>query len=286
MISLSKLVIRDSTHLTVSGQSIYHVYDPHALVQATGYLKFINGKEYNEGVFFRGESKLHGSLSPALFRGVSSQNAQSNRISRLNKEIDSLRRNNQKIFDSFPQEIHEAILQHYGLKTSWIDLVDNIWVALWFACHHAHCTGTSGEYLHFEKRLLYKEPDGYAYVLLVAADQGNDARRSPGMYIGKNTELIDLRAAAPSIFLRPHSQHGLVFRLKGNQVMRPLDYKTQIRGIIRITLADALAWLGDGRMLGVHTLFPPPYYDEGYSILLKAGFPPSRDLGAIVHVGA
>ena len=284
---LSKLSIRDAEYLTdaASGRSVYHVYDPHALVQAAGYLKFKNGAEKDEGVFFRGESRLHGSLSPTLFRGVSTQAGQSRKIGKLNEAISQLREDN-KIFGSFPAESHEAILQHYGLKTSWLDLVDNVWVALWFACHRAHGTGPACEYLHFEKRTVHKEDDGFVYVLLVGADQGRDTRKAPGHYVGKNTELIDLRAAVPSIFLRPHAQHGLVFRVRGDQVMRPIDYQSQVRGVIRISLADALTWLGDGRMLGVHALFPPPYYDRGYSILLKAGFPASKELGAISHVGA
>jgi hypothetical protein len=284
---LTKLSIRDAEYLTdyASGEGVYHVYDPHALVQAAGYLKFKNGAEKDEGVFFRGETKLHGSLSPTLFRGLASQAGQSRRIHQLNYAIAQLKEGN-KIFNSFPTESHEAILQHYGLKTSWLDLVDNIWVALWFACHRAHSTGPAGEYLHFERRTNHKEPDGFVYILLVAADQGPNSRKSPGRYLGPDTELIDLRAAAPSIFLRPHAQHGLVFRARGDRTMRPLDYKSQVRGTIRIALADALSWLGDGRMLGVHALFPPPYYDRGYSILLRAGFPASKQLGAIAHVGA
>jgi len=282
-----KLSIRDAEYLSdkASGQNVYHVYDPHALVQAAGYLKFKNGTEKEEGIFFRGETKLHGTLSPTLFRGVKKHAGQSNRIAQLNQALADLRKNN-KIFTSFPEQFHEAILQHYGLKTSWLDLVDNIWVALWFACHRARGSGPVGEYLHFEKRSIHKEPDGFAYVLLVAADQGKSTHQSPGHHIGNNTELIDLRAATPSIFLRPHAQHGLVFRMRGDQVMRPIDYASQIRGVVRISLADALDWLGEGRMLGIHSLFPPPYYDRGYSMLLNAGFTPSKRLGAIAHVGA
>lgn len=284
---LRKLSIRDAEFVTdqASGQHVFHVLDPHALVQAAGYLKFKNGTDNSEGVFFRGETRLHGALSPALFRGVSTHAKQSKRIASLNRTLETVRENN-KIFGRFAPEAHEAILQHYGLKTSWLDLVDNVWVALWFACHRAHTTGTSGEYLHFERRSLYKEPNGYVYILLIAADQGREAQKTPGLYVGPNTELIDLRTAAPSIFLRPHSQHGLAFRVKGNRVMRPIDYQNQVRGIVRLSLADALTWLGEGRMLGTHALFPPPYYDRGYSILLKADLNATHELGAIAHVGA
>lgn len=285
--SLSKLSIRDAEYVcdADSGQDVFHVYDPHALVQAAGYLKFRNGSGNSEGVYFRGETKLHGSLSPTLFRGVANQNGQTRRIMRLNEEIYKIRVNN-RIFSSFPELTHEPLLQHYGLRTSWLDLVDNVWVALWFACHRARSSGRVSEYLHFEKRTPHKEPGKFAYILLVGADSGDDAFRGAGIQIGNATELVDLRVAAPSIFLRPHAQHGLLFRVRGDQVMRPLDYSAQIRGILRISLPDALSWLGAGQMLGVHALFPPPYYDRGYSILLGAGVVGTKTIGAIAHVGS
>ncbi|GAA0468199.1 hypothetical protein Ade02nite_79030 [Paractinoplanes deccanensis] len=35
-----------------------------------------------------------------------------------------------------PRYAAEPLLQHYGIRTRWLDLVGNIWSALWFACHH------------------------------------------------------------------------------------------------------------------------------------------------------
>jgi hypothetical protein len=78
----------------------------------------------------------------------------------------------------------------------------------------------------------------------------------------------------------------LLFRLRGDKVKRPIYYAGQIEGVLRIALADALSWLGTGEMLGVHALFPPPYYDPGYGILLQSGFTGNKTVGAITHVGA
>ena len=55
---------------------------------------------------------------------------------------------------------------------------------------------------------------------------------------------LNVRAACPSIFLRPHAQHGVLFRKRGIGVVRPIDYSDQIRGVVRIKLSDALSWLG------------------------------------------
>ena len=285
--SFSKLKIRNAAYIAdpSTGQYVFHVQDPHALVQAAGYLKHIHGCNGNEHIFFRGESKLYGSLPPTLFRGVSTHAGQSRKIGLLNSVLIKARSNN-KIFGKLDTFIHEPLLQHYGLKTSWIDLVDNIWVALWFACHRAYSIGPINEYLHFEQRTESKEPGGFAYILLVAVDT-DPAQNSPkGTVLGKHTEFVDLRIAAPSIFLRPHSQHGLLMRMRGDTVMRPIDYSPQIRGIVRIGLGDALDWLGHGKMLGVHALFPPPFYDRGYDILLRSGIVGSRSIGAIYHIGS
>jgi hypothetical protein len=120
--------------------------------------------------------------------------------------------------------------------------------------------------------------------LLIGTEFGTT--RVPGYYRGKSTETIDLRIAVPSIFLRPHAQHGLLFRLKGKRNLRPIDYSQAIKGIISINLRDALSWLGDAITLSVHGLFPPPLYNHGYKILLDGTLKCRREIGSIALVGA
>jgi hypothetical protein len=70
---------------------------------------------------------------------------------------------------------------------------------------------------------------------------------------------------------------------------RPIDYNSAVVGSIRVSLDDALDWLGEGKLVNVHSLFPPPFYDEGYRILLEEwseGFGSSSLIGLINHVGA
>lgn len=289
--SLKKVTIRNTKfEVDPDGHEVLHVEEPHALIMAAGYLKFVMASKSGEGIYFRGQRKLYGSLTPTLFRSrtnreVTNLKTREKRGTALNEAIDCFRQSG-SIFRSFGEYAHEPLLQHYGINTTWIDVVDNIWVALWFACHRALSAGKKSEYLHFERRIPSKE-ESFAYVLLVAADVTNRNRDKPGFYFGSNTELVDLRMAAPSVFLRPHAQHGLLLRKKGVPGGgRPLDYKDQIRGVIRVDLARALNWLGDGKMVGIHSLFPPPYYDSGYQILLSCPLPPDKDIGMIAHVGA
>ncbi|WP_217694889.1 hypothetical protein, partial [Deinococcus marmoris] len=176
-----------------------------------------------------------------------------------------------KVFKDMHIKSIEPLLQHYGIQTTWLDLVDNIWIALWFSCYKAVSSGKDGKYLNFERRSERKEnkTQRYAYIILVAADLSSAKVISPGIWKGINTELIDLRLAAPSIFLRPHAQHGLLFRNLGKPSGRDSDYSSSIAGIVRVDLADALDWLGNGNLLDTHSLFPPASYDSGYEILLE-----------------
>jgi hypothetical protein len=283
---LKKLVIRDASYLVdpITSEGFFHVHDPHALIQAVGYVKYKNSSS-SELIFFRGHARTYPGLQPTLFRGCSSHAAQSRRESLLAKALIELRRIN-PILSSFYEESHEPLLQHYGLKTSWIDLVDNIWIALWFSCHKAKSTGSLGEYVHYERRIPTPGQDDYVYISLIAADNAPTVKDRPGLHFGPKTELIDLRIATPSIFLRPHAQHGLLLRNKGGLTRRPTDYSGQIRGVIRASLSDALAWLGDGKTLTTHSLFPPVFYDRGYNILLASSFKGTKVLGSIANVGA
>lgn len=282
----SKVSIRGARWLKdPSGIHVLHADEPQALVMAAGYLKFTHAQDNGEGIYLRGQRKLYGSLVPSLYRNVATQVGRAKGHASLADVVDQYRESG-KIFGGFGSYAHEPLLQHYGVSTTWIDLVDNVWVALWFACHQARIAGKRHEFLHFEAR----QPDGkddYAYVLLVGADLTKRDRTKPGYFNGPNTELVDLRVAAPSVFLRPHAQHGLLFRKKGVPGgNRAADYADQIRGVIRVDLSRAVDWLGQGRMTDVHSLFPPPYYDCGYQILLDAGVAGGELTGVVWHIGA
>ncbi|EIA0834497.1 FRG domain-containing protein [Vibrio diabolicus] len=271
-----------SQWVDVNGTKVLHVEESHALIMAAGYLKHNS----LEGVYFRGQSNIYPELRPALYRGIDSDAAKYRRESKLLAKIDDYKSKCNclvKMNDYVP----EPLLQHYGLQTTWLDLVDNIWVALWFACHEAKVT-RDGHFLHFQKRIVNSD-NQYAYIYLVGADLDKRNKGKPGYWNGENTELIDLRIAAPSYFLRPHAQHGLLFRCKGKENGRPLDYSKQVRGLVRIPLEKAMDWLGEGHVVGIHSLFPPAYYDNGYKILLQSGVTfdnKEKYIGVVHSVGA
>ena len=139
---------------TISGViPVYSIKSYHSLTQFIGYGKYINNQWGN--VYLRGQTSLYnGCLSPSLLRRkiISGENqlvkekaeaATSNTVKFSNINInhrfseykhqinESL--NGTQHFTGWNKDIIEPLLQHYGIKTHWIDIVDNIWVALLYS---------------------------------------------------------------------------------------------------------------------------------------------------------
>ena len=155
------------------------------------------------------------------------------------------------------KDVIEGCIQHYGCPTRMIDLVDNHWVALWFAT--APCNQPAAD---------------AAYVLLYAADTSTSCCN--GVYKTEEMTTIDLRKAVSSIFLRPAAQHAWVSRFNDTY-----DYSNAIVGIIQIQKQDALNMLGiegdnhdeapSNSLLNYNNLFPEASEsrDKGWNELLK-----------------
>lgn len=268
-----------------SGLHVFDVSNQHVFVQAAGYLKHVLAKDRPCGVFFRGQSKLYKTLQPSLYRDAKTQKQKSARDVTLAEYITNCQG---KVLSSVPEYAREPLLQHYGIRTRWLDLVDNIWIALWFACHTAHATGPLGEYLHFERRKSSNNLSKieYAYVLMVETGMEQTDAKKPGLFQSEHTDLIDLRVAAPSTFLRPHAQHGLLFRRTKWNDHKHMDNSEFVSGVLRVRLCDALEWLGDGSLVSTHAIFPPATYDFGYRELLNSAPLGNKTIASIHVVGA
>lgn len=80
---------------------------------------------------------------------------------------------------------------------------------------------------------------------------------------------VDLRTILPSVFLRPHAQHGWVIRKGKIPPYDEVGMASNIICILKIHVAHAREWLGSGQLLSVDNLFPSPTIDQGYDILLS-----------------
>lgn len=264
---------------------VYEVQTVHALNQMIGHAKF-NNQSYGN-VYYRGECKLHPTLKPSLFRKVKNAERATERISQLIKRFigDTHMKRELKLnpndIDTSKIKI-EGMLQHYGVPTRFIDVVDNHWVALWMGLNQTDRPKQYNQYYHYTERSIPLVelakgdplPDDlfFQYILLIAVPFSN-SRTFTGIQSSADYIEVDLRQALPSTFLRPHAQHGLVLRRKVHQPTScgtdAYDMAPAVIGIIKIRIDKVHEWMGNGELLTQNNLFPPPAYDYGYDLLLS-----------------
>ena len=235
---------------------IYTIESIHDLTQYIGFAKYINRGEYN--VFLRGQTGLYdGKMIPSLYRGRTNLRTTT---SKYGERMNSLMKNC-PVFSDYKRNIMEPMLQHYGVKTIYLDVVDNVWVALWFALHQAKT-----KYINSHEYVYYCDNEKTdSFIFLLASDAIMPSTKQDGVYRGPCTSLVDLRKAVPSYFLRPHAQHAYMLRKNDEH---PSDYSDLIVGIARIPTDIGIKWLGNNEFLSVRSLFPAPYFDSGYAKLL------------------
>lgn len=246
-------------------------------------------------MLYRGQCKLYKTIEPSIYHGIESTRARNSRNHLLNLVID--RAINDKDFSHFmkldsssiSRTRLESVLQHYGIPTHYVDVVDNHWTALWFGankytaylrntfCKYEKRSVDMGELLQKRIELSESEFDAhletikdsmYQYLLLIAASKSETASDN-GISIGDDTISVDLRSTLPSTFLRPHAQHGWTIKRKAPDNEHGLDMANNVVGILRIRVCDVFNWIGNGELLSQESLFPNPHFDQGYNVLLN-----------------
>lgn len=187
------------------------------------------------------------------------------------------------------QRIVEPLLQHYGLPTRWIDLTNSLPYALFFSLaffgkriktlpiddgYNAHSNGTSLSRIF--KNVPVALPNDpfdlpvpehvYLYALCFGEETTEtDERAARGEHRMQGGYVMDLREAIPSIYLRPHAQHGLVFSPHSFSEYSecPLfspdsSPDSPCRGaLFQIDSNDVIRWLGQGELFVPSSIFPP-----------------------------
>ena len=263
---------------------IYDVSTMHGLNQILGHLKF-NNREFGD-VYYRGQCKLYDSLIPSLFRKWDNEvNITLKRSDTLGQIINKMKKSPKIAKDlklgtskTANRWKVEGILQHYGVPTRCIDLVDNHWIALWMGLYECEKQNKVSTYYHFKRRELpivemitgskMMNDVLYQYVLLLALPYGD--LKSDGITMSDDYVVVDLRKALSSVFLRPHAQHGIVAakNVKKPKSIDDYDMASSVVGILRLRIDNVAKWLGEGLLVTQENLFPPPSMDKGYDQLL------------------
>jgi hypothetical protein len=134
-----------------------------------------------------------------------------------------------------------ALLQHYGFNTSWLDLVDNLWVAVWFASHTIEASNANQR----------NSGTGWLYFLCT--------KRHPGY-----KTVVDIRNEHHGLSLRPHTQHGWSLRGR-NETLRNLQ--SQVVGVVEFPVSGA--WTLTGSLFSSSFLFPTKNLDNTLKVLIE-----------------
>lgn len=226
---------------------VIHCSTVEALIQEAGRFKFCN-----DGlVYFRGQRKLYepGVPSASIYRDSSTCNTAIKELDRLLFHLagadaqswyefaygpDFIEHNmvpKNKPFHDIPFHSLEGLLQHYGLKTRWLDITDSIPHAIFFALAQYETVKmktdniasnydpkTKGSccsrIMNNELVFLNPSPDEEDVCYIMAISVGEPRKQQSdhkGLCSCKNGLVLDVRESIPSYYLRPHMQHGLLY---------------------------------------------------------------------------
>ncbi len=196
-------------------------------------------------VYLRGQDCWGGSVTPSLFREAPTAQERKSRwdayqafLGALPSVVPGTRVKRQNF---------GAVLQHYGFRTPWLDVVDDIHAAVWFALHNRHersglvCYQRSGA------------PSGC--VLVLAAPKG--------------VHVQDLRSDHSSRNTRCHVQQGFSLAMQSDEAGESCadqDFASYLLGVVRIPTSEQ--WKLEGFRASQSYFFPTTEIDSTYRRLL------------------
>lgn len=200
-------------------------------------------------VFVRGQVKNHFAMAPSLFRGV-----QQNAEALVAAEEEFARKLSERIeVARFKAENVGGLIQHYSFRTRWLDVLDNLFLAYWFAAHRIS-EGSDGSMRVCESGFA----QGWLFLI-----------RPPA-----SASVVDLRAQHHPLSARPHVQHG-VSLLSGSGGAP--DFRDWVVATIQTPVSGTTA----GSLFSGTALFPPKSSDHTLKLLLKHK---ANDLAAKIEV--
>jgi FRG domain len=192
-------------------------------------------------LLLRGQVQHHDGMLPSLFRDkdvepAKLREAESAFAARIRQTIRAGRFNR----DDLP-----ALLQYYGFRTSWLDTVDNLFVATWFATNKLGIAVDS----FIETSLSSGE---HGWLFLIASRIGSRRLRH-----------IDFRSEHHPLSSRPHVQHGV--SLAGADTTE-CDLRDFVVGTIRFPTSSCTV---TGTLFEKSFLFPFPEDDHTLRLLVR-----------------
>lgn len=215
------------------------INNPIVLSSFMGYLKFQIKKECNYEVLFRGQTKDFLEILPTLFRG------NNNRFKILEDALTELKKEVKNKFkpNRFQNENIENLFQHYGINSRGIDVVDNIFVAVWFALMKSKCIDEKQNIYDYERN---DDKFGWIYFFKVPRNL-----------------IYNLSQEHSSLSLRMHCQHG--YMIHNNDILQHYSFDKFLIATVKIPNNDSFLPLR--KLFETSYLFPNKNFDNTYKLL-------------------
>lgn len=194
-------ILNKPSELEHGRPSRFYILDYRGLLLASGAVRHAL-RDASTRLLYRGQTREYSTgLLPSLFRETANKKDRAARLAHFNDAMGVLRKWDKQGANNGS---NEALAQHYGLKTHWLDVVDHVQMAAWFAYDLAGPPRTTNDrkfasgYSNHGGR-----DDAVGYIFLLAAPENSTNTHFP---------WIDLRTKG-SDWLRPHVQQGFAVRM-------------------------------------------------------------------------
>lgn len=230
------------------GSTFLSVENPEVLA---AFFAFSSGQGIDTRVFLRGCIENYDRAYPSLFRGLPNDDIVGERMKRWNAYKYVL----EHIAKLDGRRWHRAglgaVLQHYGIKTPWLDVVRNLYSATWFATHNLHGAGADG--------IVAPSKDDYGWISFF---------RRKHRATRKRLRVTDISARHSSTHLRPHAQHGGSLAMQSDEASSPnycQDFNTF--RVAQVRIPNTTEWQLSGYMASTAFLFPSRRFDGSLRLL-------------------
>ena len=209
-------------------------------------LAYCSGQSANTRIFLRGSTKNYSTTYPSLFREISDDDPRCEHRRRWHAYKHVLSGLRGLTGDRWRRKDLGAVLQHYGVRTPWLDVVRNLYTAIWFATHDL-----SGDGLHGVAKPARTDHCWISFFRRQAATADERLR------------VKDLSAHHSSMHLRPHVQHGLSLAMQPDDAALPRPFQDFNRfRIAHVRIPNASDWQLSGHMFSTSFLFPSAELDD------------------------
>ena len=243
---LMKIFARRHRHSTSLGHEYGSAYlcieQPFTLA---AFVAYCNGQSANTRVFLRGSTKNYPTTYPSLFRGPPDDHPQSEQCRRWHAYKHALAGLRRLSGSRWGRRDLGAVLQHYGIRTPWLDVVRNLYTAIWFATHELPSNGRHG----------VVKPTSRDHVWISFYRRRTAATK-------EILTVTDLSARHSSTHLRPHAQHGLSLSMQPDDVELPSAYQDfNTFRVAHVRIRNGRQWKLSGHMFSSAFLFPSSEVD-------------------------